>query len=156
MSKIKVKTIQDEDFVDYQVPAMLVAFSKCDFKCGKDVCQNAYLAKEPDMEVDTDDIVKRYMANDITEAVVFAGLDPFCTPYDVLVLVQAFRKYTNDPIVIYTGFSYDAVKGYCDQLKHYANIIVKFGKYLPNRNGRYDAILGVKLSSVNQYALKIS
>ena len=36
------------------------------------------------------------------------------------------------------------------------NIIVKFGRYIPNQQSRKDEILGVVLASPNQYAERIS
>ena len=38
----------------------------------------------------------------------------------------------------------------------FKNIIIKFGRYIPNRNNKYDEILGVTLASDNQFAEKIS
>ena len=41
-------------------------------------------------------------------------------------------------------------------LKKYKNIIIKFGRYIPNRPKKYDNILGIDLVSDNQYAEVIS
>ena len=41
-------------------------------------------------------------------------------------------------------------------LKNYDNIIIKYGRYIPNQPSRYDSILGVTLASDNQYAERIS
>ena len=35
------------------------------------------------------------------------------------------------------------------------DIIIKFGRYLTNRNNKFDSLLGVTLSSDNQYAKRI-
>ena len=37
---------------------------------------------------------------------------------------------------------------------NYNNIIIKFGRYIPNQGTHFDKVLGVKLASDNQYALK--
>ena len=100
---MKVITIIDEDFVNYKKASMYIAFPKCSFKCGKDICQNSPLVKQTLIEVDYKSIVRRYLSNDYTDAIVFAGLEPFDTYYDMIDLITAFRMYTGDDIVIYTG-----------------------------------------------------
>ena len=40
--------------------------------------------------------------------------------------------------------------------KKFNNIIIKFGRYIPNSSKKYDDVLGVYLSSENQYALKLN
>ena len=69
-----------------------------------------------------------------------------------------FRLYTNDDIVIYTGYKKEELQnnGYINQLLQYENIVVKFGRYIPNQQSHYDNILGVNLASDNQFAEKIS
>ena len=42
------------------------------------------------------------------------------------------------------------------ELSIYPNIIIKFGRFVPNSQARMDEILGVKLASSNQYAEYIS
>ena len=37
-------------------------------------------------------------------------------------------------------------------LSHYKNVIVKFGRFIPNQESHYDKILGVNLVSNNQYS----
>ena len=44
------------------------------------------------------------------------------------------------------------VKAYSDD----GPIIIKWGRYIPNRPSRYDEILGVTLASDNQYGKQIS
>ena len=39
-----------------------------------------------------------------------------------------------------------------EQLKSLGNLIIKFGRFVPNALTRYDEILGVTLASENQYA----
>ena len=38
----------------------------------------------------------------------------------------------------------------------YSNIIIKFGRFIPNREPHFDEVLGVNLASNNQYAKRIS
>ena len=104
---MKVKSIIFEDFVNYKKPSMFVAFPTCSFKCDKEcgsqVCQNSELAKSPNIEISYDNIVNKYLQNNLTEAIVFGGLEPFDSLKDLYLLVNAFRLYTDDDIIIYTG-----------------------------------------------------
>lgn len=155
---MKVVTIVDEDFVNYKKASMYIAFPNCSFKCGKDLCQNSPLTKQERVEISYESIVKRYLNNDYTDAIVFAGLEPFDDFLDIYMLIHEFRIYTEDDIVIYTGYNKDEIQGDIDYLKDIAgfkNLIIKFGRYIPNQKPHYDEILGVNLASDNQYAEKI-
>lgn len=155
-----VKNIIEEDFSNYKKPSMFIAFPTCSFKCekecGSQVCQNSELAKSPNIEISYDNIIKKYLNNNITEAIVFGGLEPFDSLKDLYLLVNAFRLYTNDDIVIYTGYYPDEITKQIEQLKQYPNIIIKFGRFIPNQEHHIDEILGVELASLNQYSVKIS
>ena len=48
------------------------------------------------------------------------------------------------------------IKEYIDKLKAFPNIIVKFGRYIPNHEKHFDEVLGIYLASDNQYAERIS
>ena len=41
-------------------------------------------------------------------------------------------------------------------LYDYKNIIIKYGRYIPNQTPHRDEVLGVNLASDNQYAERIS
>ena len=41
-------------------------------------------------------IMQYYKENPITEAIIFQGLEPFDSKYDLYQLVKMFREYTND------------------------------------------------------------
>jgi hypothetical protein len=45
---------------------------------------------------------------------------------------------------------------YFGELSACPNIIIKYGRFIPNHQPHYDEILGVKLASDNQYAERIS
>ena len=75
---------------------------------------------------------------------------------ELLALIKLFRKYTNDDIVIYTGYYPTEISEKILELQKRSNIIVKFGRFKPNANHIYDKILGIELSSDNQWAEKIS
>lgn len=157
-----VKYVQDEVFQDYKKPSMLIAFPtctfKCDIECGQPVCQNGELATRADIEIPIGSIVARYMDNPITKAIILGGLEPMDRFDDVMRVVSTFRTIAqvNDDIVIYTGYTEEEVADKVHQLKVMKNIIIKFGRFIPNRRKQYDQVLGVWLASDNQYARKIS
>lgn len=158
---IDIKGIIDEDFINYKKPSMVIEFPYCSFKCDKEcgmqVCQNSALATSCNITVDLGNIVQRYINNDITQAIIFQGLEPFDSIQDMLYLIRVFRQYTQDDIVIYTGYYKQEIEDMVLFLSQtYDNIIIKFGRYIPNKNKRYDYVLGVELASDNQYAEKIS
>ena len=158
---MKIKGIIAEDFINYKEPSMVIEFPicknfKCDKKCGKQVCQNSSLAASPDVDISIIRIVKMYMENNITKAIVFQGLEPFDSKYDLYQLVKMFREYTNDNIIIYTGYTETELEYEIEILKRLSkNIIIKFGRFIPDQPSHYDEILGVSLASSNQYAKKI-
>ena len=166
-----IKGLMDECFSDYKKPAMYIATPYCSFKCDKDngcaVCQNSKLAHQPNIEVSVDELIERYLANPITKAIVFSGLEPFDSMDDVELFIKTLRdKYKcDDDVVIYTGYTIDEVSlddsgrmenATYNWLRHYKNIYVKFGRYLIGQEPHYDEVLGVKLASDNQYGKKVS
>lgn len=87
---------------------------------------------------------------------MFGGLEPLDQLQELLNLVGMFRCYTNDDIVIYTGYTEEEIKEQIKQLAVYSNLIVKFGRFVPNQKSRFDDVLGIELASPNQYARRIS
>ena len=71
-------------------------------------------------------------------------------------MISYFRVSTQDDIVIYTGYKEEEIKNQLQYLRAYRNIIVKFGRFIPNQQPHYDDVLGVMLASDNQYAERIS
>ena len=155
-----VKVILDEDFSNYKKPSMLIGFPHCSFKCdfdyGCQVCQNSTLASMKDIYISTDEIVKRYVNNNLTTAIVCGGLEPFDTYYSLMCLVCKIREVSNDDIIIYTGYDVEEILDEINELSKYPNIIVKFGRFSPDSIKRYDDLLGIWLASDNQYAERIS
>ena len=155
-----IKQLIDEDFVNYKKASMVIGFPRCSFKCDKEcgqpVCQNGALANSPDISISIDRLVERYINNPITEAIVYQGLEPLDTWEDVLELTDAFRQQTDDDIVIYTGYTKCEIRDKVEELKKYKNIVMKYGRYVPNEKTHYDKVLGVDLASDNQFAERIS
>ena len=151
-----IKGIIDEDFINYKKPSMTIEFPYCSFKCdkecGQQVCQNSALVNEPNISVSVYKIIDRYLNNPITKAVVCQGLEPFDSKDDLYVFIDRFRRRTDDPIIIYTGYTEEELKDELPILEQFENIIIKFGRFIPNSLHKFDDILGVELASNNQYA----
>lgn len=155
-----IKNLIDEDFVNYSKPSMFIGAASCSFKCdkecGKPVCQNSELAKAPTIEIDDEEIIQRYLNNPITEAVTIGGLEPFDSFNDLFAFIADFRDYSKDDIVIYTGYYPEEVPSYLELLSNnYKNIIIKFGRFIPDKPHKYDELLGVELASDNQFAKRL-
>ena len=160
---MKIKGIEIEDFVNYKYPSMFIAIGDCDWKCciegGFDtsVCHNSPLAHAKEIDVDIEFIYDNYIDNPITEAIVIGGLEPFTQFEDIFNLIKYFREnHCDDKFIIYTGYYPDEIKEEINLLKQFDNIIIKFGRYIPNRTEKFDKILGIKLASDNQYACYIN
>ena len=153
---MKIKGLISEDFVNYKKPAMTIMFPYCTFKCGTEYCQNSPLSKAEDIEMDISNIVIRYLNNPITESVVMQGLEPFDSWDDLIEFVKQLRESTDDDIVIYTGYYKEEIADKISLLSKYKNIIIKYGRYIPDKKKHYDEVLGVYLASENQYAERIS
>lgn len=157
---MQIKGIKDEDFVNYKKTSMFVIFPFCSFKCDKEngcnLCQNSHLAQEPILYLPLASILKRYVENPLTQAIVCGGLEPFDTDNELLDFIQNAREWFHikDDIVIYTGYTEEELQDnwYFQQIIQFPNIIIKFGRFRPNEEPHYDEILGIKLSSSNQYA----
>jgi hypothetical protein len=167
---MKIKNLIDEDFVNYKKPSMFIGTSSCDFKCDKEcskpVCQNSELAKAPTIDIETIDLVARYFTNSITEAIVLGGLEPFDSFGDIcefLSLIAASCSNSSNfkipDIIIYTGYYPEEIQNKLQTLKIFntviKNIIIKFGRFIPDRPHKYDELLGIELASDNQFAKRL-
>ena len=171
---MQLKFLVDEDFINYKEASMFIGFPTCSFKCnidcGRVVCQNDPMKDAKTIDVDVDSICQRYLSNDITKAIVIGGFEPFDSAFDLELLIDTFRnKYScKDTIVIYSGYTksellgkerneypnvnYDKLSALYKQIISYGNIIIKYGRYVPNYDKHFDDVLGVYLASDNQYA----
>lgn len=162
ISTIRLKNIVFEDFVNYKEPSMFLITCFCDWKCcieqGLDIsiCQNQPIAKDPNIDYEISKLIDLYLKNDITKSIVFGGLEPILQFNEVYSFIEEFRKVCNDTVVIYTGYKKEEIADKIFQLQNFKNIIIKFGRFIPNQESHFDPILGVNLASNNQYAQKIS
>ena len=159
---MRLKNIIDTDIVNYKKINMTLEFAICTLKCdelnGCHVCQNSPLLFQPDIDIENEEIIRRYMGNKLTHAVVCAGLEPLDQFAELLDFIKVFRRVSLDEIIIYTGYTMDELEtmGCIEKLKQFSNIIVKVGRFVMNCESHEDPLLGVMLASPNQYAVRIS
>lgn len=161
---MRVKTIVEEDFTNYKEPAMFIGTISCGGKCCIEaniplsVCQNDGWRSNVSIIIPDEDICSRYVDNPISKSIVIGGLEPFEQFDEVFSLISRLRInfMCSDDVIIYTGYNKDEIKQYILALGVFNNIIIKFGRYIPNRTPVYDKVLGVTLASDNQYAERIS
>lgn len=159
-----IKGIVEEDFVNYKKPSMVIMFPTCTFKCEKDcgqrVCQNGALANAPDITIENSKVCARYLSNPITRAIVCGGLEPMDSFDELYSFIYTLRyEYRcNDDIVIYSGYTATECEknGWVQKLSLLGNIVIKFGRFVPNQKPHRDRTLGVNLASDNQYAIKFN
>lgn len=153
---MEIVGISDINFTDYKLPSLYIATPHCSFKCEKDcgraICQNSPLAKCDKVFVTVDKIVELYQANPITQAFVFGGLEPLDSSdlLDTIVELQVRAKPRR--VVIYTGYTEEEVHMGYSQILSLSNLVIKYGRFIPDQPTHFDPILGVNLASPNQYA----
>ena len=156
-----LKNVVMEDCTNYCKTNMFLIFPHCTFKCDKEcgmkLCQNSSLINLPNIEISTDNLVRKYINNSITHAIVCGGLEPFDSFDDLLELVEKLRtEYDcNDDIVVYTGYNKEEIVDKITKLKNFNNIVIKYGRFIPNQKPHLDPILKIYLASDNQYAEKL-
>lgn len=162
---MRVKTIVDEDFVNYKKPAMFIGTISCGGKCCIEggfplsVCQNDGWRGNAPIDIHDRVIIERYLHNGISQAIVFGGLEPMEQSDELFAFIDMLRNryLCNDDVVIYTGYNREEISGIVERLaQRFSNIVIKFGRYIPNMKSRFDEVLGVELASDNQYAVRIS
>ena len=156
---ITIKGIKDEDFVNYKKCSMFISWPRCTFKCDKEngcqYCQNMPLVHYPDITLTAEDLIRRYLSNPLSHAIVCGGLEPFDSFGELKGLIEEFRKYTDDDIVIYTGYDETEILEQTATLRGIPHIIIKYGRFRPNQAPHLDEVLGVNLASDNQYAVEL-
>lgn len=161
---MRIKQLVHEDFVNYKKPSMFIGTSYCTGKCYKElglpctICQNEALQRTETLDISSARITSMYINNPITQAIVFGGLEPFDQFDELYNFIEELRTewQCNDDVVIYTGYYRHEIEKQIVMLASFPNIIVKFGRYIPDQEPHFDEVLGVSLASDNQYAEKIS
>ena len=158
-----VKLVKQDDFVQYKKPCVVVCFPNCTWKCCTEagiptsVCQNQEMCGLKDIDITPEDVYNLYKESLFAESVCCSGLEPMLQFDDVLSLLTYFREHDcNADFVVYTGYYRNEIEDKIEQLAKYKNVIVKFGRFIPNQEKHYDKVLGVWLASDNQYAERIS
>lgn len=161
---MRVKTVIEEDFTNYQKPAMFIGTISCGGKCCVEmgfplsVCQNDAWRTCSVICIDDQKLCSRYVSNQLTSALIFGGLEPFEQFEEMKTLIHILRiKFQcEDDIVIYTGYYPEEIAEQVKALSAYKNIIIKYGRYVPGKPSVFDEVLGITLSSDNQFAERIS
>ena len=153
---MKIKGLTDINFTDYKLPSLYIATPYCSFKCDKEcgraVCQNSALATEPVLSISNTTLIQIYQANPITQAFVFGGLEPLDSS-DLLETIEELQARAHPRrTVIYTGSTEEEVLVGHPQILSLSNLVIKYGRFVPDQPTHFDPILGVNLASPNQYA----
>lgn len=159
---MRLRGVIEEDFSNYKIPSLFLGTCFCDFKCCHEaglpitLCQNEPLTKADIIDLPASTLLCRYIRNPITQAIVIGGMEPMMQFQEICELIETFRYGgINDDIVLYTGYNNDEITDQLDYLSQFGNIVVKFGRYVPNNKPHYDNVLGVNLASDNQYAVRL-
>ena len=158
---MRLKSLIDEDYVNYRKPSMFLGTCHCDWKCCRELgmppslCQNNSAYRSRTRDIDNARLVKRYLDNPLTSAVVIGGFEPMLQFDEVLSFLSEFRRQSDDDIVIYTGYREEELAEQMHLLGKFKNVILKVGRYRPNEVPHYDEILGVMLANSGQYAIRL-
>lgn len=159
---MKIKYLKDEAFSDYKKAYMFIGTCHCTFKCCIEAglpittCQNSEWNILPEKNINNSEIIWKYLHDPITSAVVFGGMEPMDQFDELLEFIKDFREVCDDDIVIYTGYREEELTSQISKLKKFINIIIKFGRFVPNQESHYDEVLGIELASDNQFAERLS
>ena len=155
---IRLKDIV-EVFQDYKKSALLLCTCYCDWKCcaesglDQSLCQNSRIAKQREIKTPFASILKKVNAS-FTDAVIFGGLEPMMQVDEVIQCIEYLRlNGVKKDIIIYTGYYLEEIDSNILYRLSQNKVILKCGRFIPNRSSKYDPILGVVLASDNQYGV---
>lgn len=165
---MKVLEIKPNDFANYRDPmgrsSLFVGMGSCDWKCcveagiSPSVCQNYELVHSMPKEIDARLLIAKYIGE--SRSIVVGGLEPLRDMGGLLELAEAFHDASvfGGPsiFVLYTGYELDEVRDKIADVQKELGadvaFIVKFGRFVPGKEEKFDPVLGVKLASPNQHA----
>lgn len=162
---MRCRAVVNEDYTNYKVPAMFIGCISCDGKCcteggfSPSVCINHEWTHTTIEDVDDEHIISDYLSNPITHAIVFGLLEPMLQYDEIREFIYKLRRHHRcfDDVVIYTGYYKNEIEDQVKELSSsFENIIIKFGRFIPDKPKRFDDVLGVWLASDNQYAEVVS
>lgn len=149
-SYIHCLNIPRNTFNDYKKASYYIPIGvTCTWKCKE--CFNKHWDNTTPIPINIKHILKRYYVNHLLDSVVLAGLEPFDNFEQLKLFIRMFRGFFEDDVVVYTGYYLGEIHEKVHQLKGY-NVLVKFGRYIPNISPIFDEKLGVNLASNNQYS----
>lgn len=161
--KLKAFDINMSDIVNYKkcsftIQSGITCTFKCEQECGEKVCQNNSLINAKPGEYFIDKIIENFNNQNLAKAFVFQGLEPIDNLKQLLWFIYHLRKISSADVAIYTGYTEEECGPLISLIRmmSWENIIIKFGRFVPNDEPRFDEVLGVELKSKNQYAKKIS
>ena len=155
-----VTNVVTEDIINYKKISMFIGTPYCSGKCWREleldcsICQNESLRDSDLIEMSINDLIDIYDNHPLCEAVVFGGMEPLDSIADLECFIMNFRYRHPDPVVIYTGYTEGEAAEKLHFILLHENIVIKYGRYIPDQPRHYDEILGVTLASPNQYAKK--
>lgn len=163
-NKLDVFNINECDFVNYKEPTFIIYSGiSCTFKCNTDskinFCQNYDLLNQKVVNYGIKECIKKYASQNFVHTITFQGLEPLDNLKQLLWFIYYFRQAYKDKIIIWTGYTKEECEDLIYLIKEkmsWNNIIIKFGRFVPNKESHYDEVLGIKLASPNQYAERIS
>ena len=144
-----IKNFIIEDFNSYQYPTATIILPIGDPD------------ENPIFPMPDDGMIELFVYNDKTRALVvknFTSLN-FSSFDEVIEILRKLRveyKQKDSLFIVYTDFNKEDIQNELLRLKSYVGpVIVKFGKYDPTLPPKMDSVLGIMLSSSNQYAERI-
>ena len=144
-----IKDLIIEDFNSYMYPTTTV------------IIPSGNPDENPIFPMPDNGIVELFTYNDKTKALVVKNLTPlnFSSFDEIIELLRVLRveyKQTNNVFILYTDYDKKDIEDKLLALKSYVGpVIVKFGQYDPTYPPKMDSVLGIMLSSSNQYAERI-
>jgi len=154
---MKLKQILHETYGDYKECSMLLIADNCINKC--EGCHNQHLLQLESKIFPDEEIIKRFVENPLSKAIIFGGLEPMDQAEEVEKFIfTAINMGIACPIIIYTSYNPLSYVFRCsnvmEAIKQYlGKVIIKHGPYKKDLKPVFNEDLGVTLASSNQYTI---